>query len=75
MLKHYRDSQLVLMNVNSPLYKDVLTLQQSVDSIHINSFMAKKMAELRPRYFQVKNFKAAFMKEYKDFLACKDHKH
>ena len=33
--------------------------------------MAKKMAELRPRYFQVKNFKAAFMKEYKDFLARK----
>jgi hypothetical protein len=31
--------------------------------------MAKKMAELRPRYFQVKNFRAAFLKEYKDFAA------
>jgi len=51
------------MNVNSSLYKDVLAIQQSIDSIYINNFIAKKLAELRPRYFQVKNFRAAFLKE------------
>ena len=62
---------MVMVNVNSSLYKDILTLQQSVDTVQVNNFIGKKMTELRPRYFQIKNFKAAFMKEYKDFLSCK----
>lgn len=42
-----------------------------MDGVEINSFMAKKMAELRPKYFQVKNFRTAFIKEFKDFMNCK----
>lgn len=51
VFKHYSDSNMIMMNVNSILFKDVVTLQQSMDGVQINNFMAKKMAELRPRYF------------------------
>ncbi|TNV87997.1 hypothetical protein FGO68_gene76 [Halteria grandinella] len=68
VFKHYRDADMIMMNVNSILFKDVVTLQQSIDGVQINNFMAKKMAELRPRYFQLKNFRSAFIKEYKDFI-------
>jgi hypothetical protein len=30
--------------------------------------MSRKMAELRPRFFQAKNFNSAFIKDFKDFL-------
>lgn len=50
------------MNVNSPLIKEVLTLQQSFDAIHINEFMTNKLLELRPKYFSLANFKSAFVR-------------
>ena len=71
LFKHYRDSETVLMNVNSPLFKDIIVLQGSVDAVQKNTFMAKKLIELRPRFFQAKNFRTAFIKEYKDFTQCK----
>ena len=32
-----------------------------------NEFMAEKLLELRPKYFMIKNFRSAFIKQYKDF--------
>jgi hypothetical protein len=68
VFKHYKDADLTIMSVNSILFKDIVTLQNSIDSVQINNYIAKKLAELRPRYFQVKNFRSAFIKEYKDFI-------
>ena len=62
------------MSVHSPLLKDISTVQSSMDAFQTNIFLARKLTELRPRYFQLKNFKTAFMKEYKDFVAQFDQK-
>jgi hypothetical protein len=51
LFKHYRDGQYLLMSVHSPLLKDITAVQTSIDGFQMNVFMARKLTELRPRYF------------------------
>ena len=60
VFKNYKHGYDVVA-ADSALVREVLALQQGMDAVQVNEFVAQKLVELRPKYFMVSNFKSAFV--------------